>query len=320
MATEWSEFIPPGKEPEVVELAGKWKHGWIPLDATATSSKMKGKTGGKQWWSGKSSGGGARRVAGKGRKRKAAAASDPMAAMHAQMAKQKPESTKTITDRARKTGSFDRPGQPVTGGKKKVLPRSALRSNQYGQNAFSPGWDEGKAANAGRDNIPARVLADPNFNADTYKPPSRKTDKVLFRKVPGQKPAPKGKRYVADMRKHNPSRADAAKATGTNAPSNPSTYPRTIQPGKITIKSGGWNESPDVSGFGKAHGWNLPEGHQPRKEQIEVARKALAKKLGVPQSQIKKSVGAMGFFHGNDTYVPNSSGGFTKRAPRPGKA
>lgn len=44
---DWSEFIPPGTE---VELAGKWKHGWIPLDATAISAKMKGNTGGKKWW------------------------------------------------------------------------------------------------------------------------------------------------------------------------------------------------------------------------------------------------------------------------------
>lgn len=254
MTTDWSDYIPPGKEPEVVELAGKWKHGWIPLDPVATTSKMKGRSGGKKWWSAK-----------------AAAPKRRGPISHKQ----------------------------VKGGRVSAL------------------HDAGKAQDH-RDNIPARIQAQPGFNPDTYQPPAQKTDKVLFHGPPGQ--AKKSKPYVADMRKHNPSRADAAKATGTNAPSNPSTYPRTIQPGKITIKSGGWNESPDVSGFGKAHGWNLPEGHQPRKEQIEVARKALAKKLGVPQSQIKKSVGAMGFFHGNDTYVPNSSGGFTKRAPRPGKA
>lgn len=40
------------RQAEVIELAGKWKHGWIPLDPTAVSIKMKGKTGGKQWWSG----------------------------------------------------------------------------------------------------------------------------------------------------------------------------------------------------------------------------------------------------------------------------
>lgn len=34
----------------VIELSGSWKHGWIPLNATAVSEKMKGKTGGKQWW------------------------------------------------------------------------------------------------------------------------------------------------------------------------------------------------------------------------------------------------------------------------------
>lgn len=45
---DWSEYT----QPEVVELAGKWKHGWIPLDATAVSSKMKGNTGGKKWWGG----------------------------------------------------------------------------------------------------------------------------------------------------------------------------------------------------------------------------------------------------------------------------
>jgi hypothetical protein len=36
----------------VLELAGKWKHGWIPLDATAVTSKTKGKKGANPWWSG----------------------------------------------------------------------------------------------------------------------------------------------------------------------------------------------------------------------------------------------------------------------------
>ena len=40
----------------VIELAGSWKHGWIPLDAAALSDKMRGRTGGKQWWSGGGSG------------------------------------------------------------------------------------------------------------------------------------------------------------------------------------------------------------------------------------------------------------------------
>lgn len=35
----------------VVELAGRWKHGWIPLDGAAHSSKMKGGKG-KPWWEG----------------------------------------------------------------------------------------------------------------------------------------------------------------------------------------------------------------------------------------------------------------------------
>lgn len=34
-----------------IELAGRWKHGYIPLDAEALASKMKGRTGGKKWWS-----------------------------------------------------------------------------------------------------------------------------------------------------------------------------------------------------------------------------------------------------------------------------
>jgi hypothetical protein len=37
--------------PEAIELAGRWKHGWIPLDATAMRAKMKGGNG-KPWWSG----------------------------------------------------------------------------------------------------------------------------------------------------------------------------------------------------------------------------------------------------------------------------
>jgi hypothetical protein len=51
-----------GMRTEVIELAGKWKHGYIPLDSVALASKMKDKTGGKKWWtggsrSGKGSGG-----------------------------------------------------------------------------------------------------------------------------------------------------------------------------------------------------------------------------------------------------------------------
>lgn len=53
---DWSEFIPPERQ-QTVELAGRWKHGWIPLDATAISSKMKGKSGGKRWWDKGGSGG-----------------------------------------------------------------------------------------------------------------------------------------------------------------------------------------------------------------------------------------------------------------------
>lgn len=46
-----------------VELAGKWKHGYIPLDATAVASKMKGGKG-KPWWDGPghSSGGSAKKA------------------------------------------------------------------------------------------------------------------------------------------------------------------------------------------------------------------------------------------------------------------
>lgn len=46
-----------GQADRVIELAGRWKHGYIPLDAVALESKMKGRTGGKQWWS-RGSGGG----------------------------------------------------------------------------------------------------------------------------------------------------------------------------------------------------------------------------------------------------------------------
>ncbi len=41
-----------GPRARVIELAGRWKHGWIPLDPTAVSIKMKGRTGGKKWWNG----------------------------------------------------------------------------------------------------------------------------------------------------------------------------------------------------------------------------------------------------------------------------
>ena len=38
-------------EPIVVDLAGSWKHGWIPLDATAVHAKTRGRQGAKPWWS-----------------------------------------------------------------------------------------------------------------------------------------------------------------------------------------------------------------------------------------------------------------------------
>lgn len=40
-----------GRRQEVIELAGKWKHGYIPLDAVAYRIKMKGGNG-KPWWEG----------------------------------------------------------------------------------------------------------------------------------------------------------------------------------------------------------------------------------------------------------------------------
>lgn len=43
--------LPDERRTEVIELAGRWKHGWIPLDATAMRSKMKNGNG-KPWWSG----------------------------------------------------------------------------------------------------------------------------------------------------------------------------------------------------------------------------------------------------------------------------
>jgi hypothetical protein len=46
-------------ERQVLDLAGRWKHGWVPLDATALAVKMKRKPG--------SGSGGSRRPAGKGR-------------------------------------------------------------------------------------------------------------------------------------------------------------------------------------------------------------------------------------------------------------
>jgi hypothetical protein len=40
-----------GQAERVLELAGKWKHGWIPLDGTAMRAKLKGGNG-KPWWEG----------------------------------------------------------------------------------------------------------------------------------------------------------------------------------------------------------------------------------------------------------------------------
>lgn len=51
-------------EADAIELAGKWKHGYIPLDAVAMASKMKGGHG-KKWWDGpghSSGGGGAKKA------------------------------------------------------------------------------------------------------------------------------------------------------------------------------------------------------------------------------------------------------------------
>jgi hypothetical protein len=57
---DWSEFIPPARPIELtnrvdtnaVELAGHWKHGYIPLDAAAWYDKTKGVRGGTKWWDG----------------------------------------------------------------------------------------------------------------------------------------------------------------------------------------------------------------------------------------------------------------------------
>lgn len=56
---DWSEFVPPSHAVELtnrddaaVELAGHWKHGYIPLDAAAWHDKTKGVRGGTKWWDG----------------------------------------------------------------------------------------------------------------------------------------------------------------------------------------------------------------------------------------------------------------------------
>lgn len=43
--------LPDEQTARVLELAGKWRHGWVPLDAVAMRAKMKGGNG-KPWWSG----------------------------------------------------------------------------------------------------------------------------------------------------------------------------------------------------------------------------------------------------------------------------
>lgn len=43
--------LPEAQRTQVIELAGRWKHGYIPLDAVAMRSKMKGGHG-KPWWEG----------------------------------------------------------------------------------------------------------------------------------------------------------------------------------------------------------------------------------------------------------------------------
>lgn len=45
------------EEADEIELAGRWKHGYIPLDAEALASKTKGRTGGKKWWGDNTKGG-----------------------------------------------------------------------------------------------------------------------------------------------------------------------------------------------------------------------------------------------------------------------
>lgn len=57
---DWSQFIPPERSTELtnrddanaVELAGHWKHGYIPLDEAAWHDKTKGVRGGTKWWDG----------------------------------------------------------------------------------------------------------------------------------------------------------------------------------------------------------------------------------------------------------------------------
>lgn len=61
--------LPDETRTTVIELAGRWKHGWIPLDGTAIASKMKGKTGGKRWWDGGAGGSAKGRVRGDGKMR-----------------------------------------------------------------------------------------------------------------------------------------------------------------------------------------------------------------------------------------------------------
>lgn len=103
---------------EAIELAGRWKHGYIPLDAIAMREKMKGGNG-KPWWSGgKQTSVGSKtysRSVEAGRKARAAKA-----------ARKKPSTNKEVT---KVTGGKPKPfvAVPKRGGERRVVTTEVIK-------------------------------------------------------------------------------------------------------------------------------------------------------------------------------------------------
>lgn len=299
---DWSEFIPPGAE--VVELAGKWKHGWIPLDATAVSSKMKGKTGGKKWWSGDGKAIGVPKRGGKQYKK-------PTGWKRTNELDKMDMPTRNKIGELNKAGKFREAQQEAIASrnhnKRKLAEVDKTRNKMLTVKQVS-GAKTGRRPSTG----PELPFKNPSSGSTAGKRDQRANNRLQTRDM-------------SDKEFNDPNRTGERDFPNTDKP----VPPKAFKVDKLTVTAGpvpGRGEIPgDRSGFLAAHGL----GGYNQREAAKTARKMLAKKLGIPLSRLNDH----GHFNYSDFttgkfYYPKGDGSFGSyvsphfkpKGGKPGKA
>lgn len=286
-------------DPIVVDLAGKWKHGWIPLDATAVGAKTHGRQGAKPWWTSDAKGHHAepgKSGGGKG--------SDSTVSRLAALRRKPGESDQEYRKRLRESGAtvtnVSHPG-PEPQGPEQNRDYAILRGNQRDKYkaARSSGKTHKQAMDAAHNpESRARALDNLGGAGRTTQPLQRGVSKAEADRVLGNTPDAKTERAVA---KH---------LSGRNLPIRSTSRSEAVK-------------NRDPGGFLKAHGLTGTGSGHPTREQEKAGRVALAKKLGIKPNELEDS-GNLFYTHRvtGDQYIPHASGGWfevsKKRTETPG--